>query len=105
MGKLTTPDWILKGKPKPKTEKASSTTSSSKIGQSKEKLNEKKKPGKTYKLRVCPKCGSDDVGVMLVGQEGKRADNWECKKCKWNGKDIAEKEISEDDFLKRAEEK
>ena len=100
MGKLTTPDWILKGKPKPKTEKTS-TTSSSKIGQSKEK----NKLGKTYKLRVCPKCGSDDVGVMLVGQEGKRADNWECKKCKWNGKDIAEKEISEDEFLERAEKK
>lgn len=95
MGKIQTPDWVLKGKPKPASPKTEKVKQKSK----------KKETGKTYKLRVCPKCGSDDVSVVLVGQEGKRADNWECKKCKWNGKDIAEKEISEDDFLKRAEEK
>ena len=78
MGKLTTPDWILKGKKKPA---------------------EKKKQGKTYKVKKCPKCGSTEVFIVLVGEEGKKADSWECKACMWKGKNIEEKEMGEDGFL------
>lgn len=84
MGKLSTPDWILKGKPKP---------------------TEKKKEGKTFKIRRCPKCDSDNVVVLLTGEEGKGRGEWECKKCKWIGKNIKEEELNEDDFMKYLDEK
>lgn len=79
MGKLSTPDWILKGKEKPK---------------------EKKKEEKTFKIRKCPKCGSDKVNVMLTGEEGKAAREWECKNCKWHGKNVEEEELKEEEFMK-----
>jgi len=78
MGKLKTPDWILKG----------------------EKGSSKKKTEKVFKVRRCPKCGSDDVGVV-VGKIG----FWECKKCKWNGEDIKKEEMNEDEFMKYLDEK
>jgi transcription elongation factor Elf1 len=78
MGKLTTPDWILKGKKKP---------------------TEKKKEGKKYKVKKCPKCGSTEVSIVLVGEEGKKADSWVCRACMWKGSDIKEGEMSEDEFL------
>ena len=81
MGKIQTPDWVLKGKEKPK----------------------EKKKGKTFKIKVCPKCGSTNVGVVLSGEEGRKTDNWECKKCNWTGKNIKIKEVSEDEFLKMEE--
>jgi hypothetical protein len=81
MGKIQTPDWILKGRKAP----------------------QKKKVGKTYKLRVCPKCENSDVGVVLGYEEGKGKGEWECKKCKWIGKDIKEQELSEEEFLKKME--
>ncbi|MEA3329998.1 MAG: hypothetical protein U9Q06_04615, partial [Nanoarchaeota archaeon] len=59
--KLATPDWILKGEAPPK----------------------EKKKGKTFKVRKCPKCGSDEVGVVM-GEVG----IWECRKCKWKGKNV-----------------
>ena len=83
MGKLQTPDWILKGKEKPK---------------------EKKSKEKTFKLRKCPKCGSDEVNVVLTGEEGKGAREWECKKCKWKGKNVEEEELSEEQFMKYLDE-
>jgi transcription elongation factor Elf1 len=82
MGKLTTPDWILKGKKNPA---------------------EKKKKGKTYKVKKCPECGSTDVSIVLVGEEGKRPDNWECKSCKWKGRNIEGEELTEDEFLEHLE--
>lgn len=84
MGKIKTPDWILKGK---------------------EKSTEKKKLEKMFKIKVCPKCGSHDVGVVLTGEEGKGARDWECKKCKWTGKNIDEKELNEEEFMKYLDEK
>ena len=81
MGKLSTPDWILKGEKAPK----------------------KKKQGKTYKVKKCPECGSTAVSIVLVGEEGKRADNWECRACKWRGREIEEKELSEEEFLEHLE--
>jgi len=83
MGKLQTPDWILKGKEKPK---------------------EKKSKEKTFNLRRCPKCSSDNVGIVLTGEEGKSAREWECKKCKWHGKNIGEEELTEDEFMKYLDE-
>ena len=88
MGKLSTPDWIREGyDSKEKYEKAKGIK------------NKTKKSGKTYKVKQCPKCKSTDVAVVLVGEEGKKAKDWECKKCKWKGEDIQEKEVSEDEFL------
>jgi len=82
--KIKTPDWILKGKEKP---------------------NDKKEKSRTFKIRKCPKCGSDNVGVVLGGEEGKGTGEWECKKCKWVGKNIDKKEISEEEFMKYLDEK
>lgn len=76
--KLKTPDWVLKGENKPP----------------------KKKDVKTFKIRKCPECGSKDVGVVLVGEEGKGTGEWECRKCKWKGRDIEEKELTEEEFMK-----
>ncbi len=94
MGKLSTPEWVLKGyKSKDEYEK--------KTGK---KTTGKKEGGKTYKVKKCPKCGSRDVSVLLGGEEGKGSRGWECKKCKWQGKSPNEEEISEGEFLKLGEE-
>ena len=82
--KIKTPDWILKGDGS---------------------VNSKKKKGKTFKVRECPKCGSDEVGVVITGEEGKSAGQWECRKCEWSGSDIEEKELNEDEFMKYLDEK
>lgn len=81
MGKLATPDWILKG----------------------EKAPQKKKKGKTYKVKKCPECGSTEVSIVLIGKEGKKAEKWECKACKWKGRNIEEKELTEQEFLEHLE--
>lgn len=92
MGKLSTPDWIREGfDSKADWEKA----------HGKEFNNANK--GKMFRIRKCPKCGSADVHVVLVGEEGKRADNWECGKCGWKGKDVKIYEISEEELLKLGE--
>src|SRR3989344_4745849 len=70
--------WILQGKEKPK----------------------EKKKGKTFKVKTCPKCGSDQVGIIVGGEEGQGVLGWECKKCKWKGKQPSEKEVAEEEFLK-----
>jgi len=93
MGKLSTPDWIREGfDSKADWEKAH--------GKKESQTQKGTKKGKMYKVRKCPKCGSSDVSVVLVGEEGKKADKWQCGKCKWVGRDINIEEISEDDFLK-----
>ena len=92
MGKLETPDWIREG-----------YDSKEEYEKKKGIKGKKKSKEKTYKVKVCPKCGSTSVSIVLVGEEGKRADNWECKACKWKGRDIGEKELSEDEFLEHME--
>ena len=91
MGKLATPDWIREGY-------------DSKVDYEKAKGIKTKKPkGKTYKIKICPKCKGDNVGVVLSesdNEEGGGKD-WECRKCKWKGRDIQEKEIGEDEFLEK----
>ena len=56
-------------------------------------IKKKKQAGKTFKIRKCPKCGSDDVSVVLGFDEGKGKGEWECKKCKWLGKNLKEEEF------------
>lgn len=58
------------------------------------------KKGKTFKIRECAKCGSDDVAVV-IGDVGM----WKCKKCGWKGVDVVEKELTEDEFMKYLDEK
>lgn len=75
---MKTPDWILKGEKKP---------------------SEKKK-GKTFRVKKCPECGSTGVEVILGKEEGKGTGEWECKKCKWHGRDVAVDEVDEKEFMK-----
>lgn len=58
---------------------------------------------RTFKVRYCPKCSSDQVGILL-GKEGRTKD-WECKKCSWKGKDVVEKELNEDEFMQYLDER
>ncbi|MBT96856.1 MAG: hypothetical protein QF567_00080 [Candidatus Pacearchaeota archaeon] len=60
----------------------------------------KTKKEKTFNMRKCPKCSSEDVGVV-IGENG----TWECHKCKWKGRDIKEEELTEEEFMKHLDEK
>jgi len=89
MSKLETPEWIKEGyDSKADWEKAHGKETTG------------KKEGKKFRIKACPKCGSSEVSVVLVGEEGKKADTWECRKCGWKGRDIETKEVGEDEFLK-----
>ena len=88
--KLTTPDWILEG------------YNSEEEYEKSKGVVKKQKSGKTFKIRLCPKCGSDNIGVV-VGKE--KSGEWECRKCKWTGGRPEEKELSEDEFMKYLDEK
>lgn len=90
--KIQTPEWILGG--------YASEEEYLKI-----KGLKKKSSGKFYKIRECPKCGSEEVGVLLGREEGRGKGEWECRKCKWAGADIKEKEVGEEEFLKYLNEK
>ena len=57
MGKLATPEWILKGS---KSKEEWERKTGKKAGG--------KKEGKSYKVKACPKCGSKDVSVVLGGE-------------------------------------
>ena len=94
-GKLATPDWILEG-----YDSLEEYTKAKGI-------NKKKKEGKVFKIRGCPRCGSDEVGVVISGSEGEEGGGkeWECRKCKWNGKNVKEKELTEDEFMKYLDDK
>ena len=94
MGKLATPDWVLEGY-------KSKEEHNKKMG----KKTTAKKSGKTYKVKKCPKCGSRNVSVIIGSEEGKGVKGWECKRCKWTGKEPADEEVDEDAFLKIMEEK
>jgi uncharacterized ferredoxin-like protein len=91
--KLSTPDWILEGYDSlEEYEKAKGIKTS-------------KKRGKTFKIRECPECSSDDVGVVIGGDEGKGCGEWECNKCGWKGCDVIQKELTEDEFMAYLDEK
>jgi hypothetical protein len=93
--KLSTPEWILEG-----------YDSEDDYNKSKG-IDKEKKSGKTFKIRECPKCGSDEVGVVLSGSDSEEGggDEWECRKCKWHGSDIVKKELTEDELMKYLDEK
>ncbi|SRR3990167_8840370 len=91
--KLKTPEWILEG------------YSSEEAYEKSKGVKTKKKSGKTFKMRKCPKCKSDNVGVVITGEEDKGIREWECRKCKWSGKNIIESELSEDEFMKYLDDK
>ena len=93
--KLATPDWILEGyDSEEEYNKAKGITT-------------KKKKGKTFNIRECPKCGSDDVGLVLSNSDSEKGggDQWKCNKCKWQGSDILKKELTEDELMKYLDEK
>jgi len=93
-GKLSTPDWIREGfDSKADWEKAQGKKPSG------------KKVGKSFKVKICPKCGSSEVKVVIDGKESgtPMRKDWECKSCSWTGKDIQEKEMNEDEFLEHME--
>ena len=90
--KLSTPEWILEG------------YDSSAEYERLKGIKKEKKTEKTFKVRKCPECGSDNVGVVLIGEEGKSAKDWECRNCKWNGKNIKEEELTENEFMKYLDE-
>jgi len=94
-GKLATPEWILEG-----------FDSEADYNKAKGIKTEKKK-GKTFKIRECPKCGSDDVGIVLSNSDAEEGggDQWECHKCGWKGQDIVKKELTEDELMKYMDEK
>jgi len=99
MGKLATPDWIKEGYDSPQEyAKAHGKTTKKKSG-----------ADKVFKLRLCPKCKSDNVNIVLSNLDSEEESNtgkmWECKKCKWKGKDIDEKEITEDEFMEYLDKK
>jgi len=91
--KLSTPAWVLEG------------YNSKEEYDKKKGIKKEKKKEKSYFVKTCPECGSNNVKIILTGEEGKGRGEWECYKCKWKGKDIEEKEVSEDEFLKIMEEK
>lgn len=90
---MKTPDWVLEGfDSKADWEKAKG-------------IKSVKKKGKTFKIRECPKCKSDNIGVLLGGIEGKGSEGWKCGKCGWEGHDVEEKELNEEEFMKYLDEK
>ncbi len=42
------------------------------------------------KVKFCPKCGSEEVQMVIGGQMGL----WECKKCRYRGSIFPEKELT-----------
>ncbi|MFH1585781.1 MAG: hypothetical protein ABIB79_03370 [archaeon] len=94
--KLATPAWILEGYDSPADyEKAKGLD------------KEGKKSGRTFKIRECPECGSDDVKVVLSESDAEEGGGkeWECKMCGWVGEDIVRKELTEDEFMKYLDER
>ncbi len=89
--KLSTPDWIREGYESP-AEYAKATGKSS----------PSKKTGKSFTIRKCPKCGSDDVGLVLSNSDAEQGGGkeWKCEKCKWVGTDVEKEELSEEEFMK-----
>ncbi len=95
--KLATPEWITGGfDSKADWEKATGA-------------KQEKKKGKTFKIRECPECSSDEVGIVLSGSDSESSSGtgkeWECRKCKWKGSNVSEKELNEDELMKYMDEK
>ncbi len=87
--KLKTPDWITEGYDSP-----------AEYAKAHGKVEEIKKAGKTFSVRKCPECGSDEVKVV-TGEIGM----WKCKKCDWKGKDVKQEELIEEELMKHLDAK
>ena len=96
--KLKTPDWVLEGYDSPEA-----------YAKAKGKSTPNKKEGKVFKIKVCPKCSSDEVAITLSNLDSEEESNtgkqWECKKCKWTGVNIKEKELSEEELMAHLDKK
>ena len=104
---MQTPDWIIEGyDSKADYEKAKGVTFEKK-GRSSAYPKALNSGAKTFKIRECPKCNSDDVGLVLSNSDAEEGGGkeWECRKCKWKGSDINEKELTEDELMKYLDEK
>ncbi|VVB79041.1 Uncharacterised protein [uncultured archaeon] len=88
--KIKTPDWVLEG------------FESEEAYNKKKGIKSKKESKGVFKLRLCPKCGSDSVSVSLGKEKSKE---WTCKKCKWSGTNIKEKNVTEDEFMEYLDKK
>lgn len=114
--KLTTPEWILEGYDSPEAYAKAKGVKKKKAGE-KTAENSQETFGSTkpkkgfvgFKVRRCPKCNSDDVGVVLSGSDeeenSKTGREWECRKCKWHGGNVKEDELTEDEFMQYLDEK
>lgn len=96
--KLKTPEWIIEGYDSPEA-----------YAKAKGKPIKEKEKAKSFKIKVCPKCGSDEVKITLSNLDSEEESNtgrqWECKKCKWAGGNVKEKELNEDAFMKYLDER
>tara|TARA_Y100000296_G_C5104830_1_gene221963 strand:+ start:189 stop:485 length:297 start_codon:yes stop_codon:yes gene_type:complete len=82
--KLKTPNWIVEGyDSEEEYEKAKGI----------KKTNKKEK---TFKLRKCPECDSDNV-IVVMGLD--KSGEWQCNKCKWKGSNIKENILGEEEFM------
>ena len=105
--KLSTPAWIMEGfDSEDAYNKSKGVKSEKKKGPSSGSPKALNSGSKTFKIRECPKCGSDEVGVDITGEECKGGEcNWECRKCKWKGQDIVEKELTEKELMEYMDKK
>lgn len=97
-GKLSTPAWILEGYDSP-----------AEYSKAHGKKETEKEKGKTFKIKVCPKCGSDEVSIKLSNMDFEEESNtgklWECKKCGWTGQNIQEKNLTEEELMEHLDKK
>ena len=99
--KMKTPDWIIEGYDSPAEYNKAKGIKSEKKGRSSAYPKAQNSGAKTFKIRECPKCHSDDVGLILSNSDAEQGGGkeWECRKCKWKGRDINEKELTEDELM------
>lgn len=90
MGKLQTPAWILEG------------FDSEEAYNKKKGIKTEKKEKGIFKLRLCPKCGSDNVSIAIGKEKSKE---WDCKKCGWSGENVKEKKVTEEQFMEYLDKK
>ncbi|MBU2052853.1 MAG: hypothetical protein KJ721_01265 [Nanoarchaeota archaeon] len=115
--KLATPTWIMEGYDSPAAyAKAKGETGKKKSGHRSVYPKEGRVPlrgpqlrnegARIFKVRRCPKCDSDDVGVVLSGSDAEEGGGkeWECRKCGWKGSEVKKEELTEDEFMKYMDE-
>ncbi len=104
---MKTSDWIIEGyDSKADYEKAKGIKSEKKVRSS--AYPKAQNSGvKTFKIRECPKCGSDNVGLVLSNSDAEEGGGkeWECRKCKWIGANINKKELTEKELMEYMDKK